>query len=111
MHAYHNLRVNAQGGCPRTVEEIKKKLSDLKTSTKKRERERRREQRVTGGGPAPHLERWEEEVGSSHCYSVTIFCCYLNSLTTVFNQKMLQDAVSLTQLVSVKLNFDCHQEL
>ncbi|XP_053374170.1 uncharacterized protein LOC128556683 [Mercenaria mercenaria] len=54
--------VNAQGTCIRTMEECKKKLSDIKTDVKKKERRRRQMAATTGGGPPPMLEDWEDKV-------------------------------------------------
>ncbi|XP_052786064.1 nuclear apoptosis-inducing factor 1-like [Mya arenaria] len=55
-------RVNAQGVCERTLDECKKKISDIKTDVKRRERRRRQLSNVTGGGPAPKLEDWEDKM-------------------------------------------------
>ncbi|XP_060576334.1 uncharacterized protein LOC132733690 [Ruditapes philippinarum] len=55
-------RINAQSKETRTLDEIKKKLSDMKTAIKKKERERRQLSTKTGGGPAPILNEQDEKV-------------------------------------------------
>jgi hypothetical protein len=53
--------MNEQRKGKRTLEEIKKKLSDVKTATKK-ERERRQLSTMTGGVPDPVLNEQDEKV-------------------------------------------------
>ena len=55
-------RINAQSQVIRTIDEIKKKLSDMKSTLKRRERERRQLMQQTGGGPPPTLNEWDEKV-------------------------------------------------
>ncbi|XP_052237774.1 uncharacterized protein LOC127849088 isoform X2 [Dreissena polymorpha] len=55
-------QINALGAEERTVEEIRKKISDTKTKLRKKERQRRLSMKQTGGGPAITLEKWEEKM-------------------------------------------------
>ncbi|KAH3704414.1 hypothetical protein DPMN_079470 [Dreissena polymorpha] len=49
-----------------TMEEVKKKLSDIKTGVRQQERKRLREARATGGGPAiADLKDWQEKLLSA----------------------------------------------
>ncbi|XP_062590294.1 uncharacterized protein LOC134251883 isoform X1 [Saccostrea cucullata] len=55
--------INAIGGCGRTLKEVKKKWQDIQSSTKKREVERLKTQRQTGGGPPPtDIKDWEKKI-------------------------------------------------
>lgn len=48
--------VNSVGiKCKRTIEEVKKKWQDAQSSIKKKEGERLKSSRLTGGGPAPDI--------------------------------------------------------
>ena len=47
-------RINAQSTENRTIEKVKKKLSDMKSAVKKRKRERRQQCSKAGGGQAQH---------------------------------------------------------
>ncbi|KAH3775265.1 hypothetical protein DPMN_176666 [Dreissena polymorpha] len=50
----------------RSVEEVRKKLSDIKTDVRQLERKRLREARATGGGPAiADLKDWQEKLLSA----------------------------------------------
>ena len=55
-------RISAQGSEARSIPEIEKKLSDLKSGVKKRERETRLLSQQTGGGPLPTLSSSDEKV-------------------------------------------------
>ncbi|KAH3770858.1 uncharacterized protein LOC127843772 [Dreissena polymorpha] len=58
--------VNSQSLTQRSMEEVKKKLSDLKTGIRQQERKRLREARATGGDPAiPDLKDWQEKLLSA----------------------------------------------
>ncbi|XP_052806534.1 uncharacterized protein LOC128235777 [Mya arenaria] len=46
----------------RTIEECTKKISDIKTDVKRRERRRRQLSSLTGVGPAPKLEDWDDKM-------------------------------------------------
>lgn len=50
----------------RTTEEMKKKWADMQSLTKKKEAERRRSMKQTGGGPAPNFmfKNWENLVNT-----------------------------------------------
>ncbi|XP_061192419.1 t-SNARE domain-containing protein 1-like [Saccostrea echinata] len=56
--------VNAVSYVNRSVEEIKKKWADIQSLTKKKESERRRLMKETGGGPHSdiHFKSWEKLV-------------------------------------------------
>uniref|UniRef100_K1PSF6 Myb/SANT-like DNA-binding domain-containing protein n=1 Tax=Magallana gigas TaxID=29159 RepID=K1PSF6_MAGGI len=57
-------RINAVAMVNRTTEEMKKKWADMQSLTKKKEAERRRSMKQTGGGPAPNFmfKNWENLV-------------------------------------------------
>lgn len=57
-------QVNAVAMVNRTTEEMKKKWADMQSLTKKKEAERRRSMKQTGGGPAPNFmfKNWENLV-------------------------------------------------
>jgi hypothetical protein len=57
-------RVNCITAVNRTIEEIKKKWTDMQSTTKKKEAERRRSMTLTGGGPPPDIfyKDWEKVV-------------------------------------------------
>ncbi|KAH3888776.1 hypothetical protein DPMN_012816 [Dreissena polymorpha] len=55
-------QINALGAEERTVEEVRKKISDTKTKLRKKERQRRLSMKQTGGGPSITQEQWEEKM-------------------------------------------------
>ncbi|KAH3713195.1 hypothetical protein DPMN_072981 [Dreissena polymorpha] len=68
LELYENLTesINSQSLTQRSVEEVKKKLSDIKTDVRQLERKRLREARATGGGPAiADLKDWQEKLLSA----------------------------------------------
>lgn len=48
----------------RSVDEIKKKWADVSSITKKKESERRKKMKETGGGPLPdiYFKSWQKQV-------------------------------------------------
>ncbi|KAH3804372.1 hypothetical protein DPMN_132656 [Dreissena polymorpha] len=58
--------INSQSLTQRSVEEVKKKLSDIKTDVRQQERKILREARATRGGPAiADLNDWQEKLLSA----------------------------------------------
>ena len=58
----HMHRINAQGSELRSIPEIRKEPSDIKSGVKETERERRLLRQQTAGGPPPTLSSSNEEV-------------------------------------------------
>lgn len=63
-YLYFYCRVNAESFINRTVEKVKKKWADMQSLTKKKESERRRAMKLTGGGPPSgiYFKEWENLV-------------------------------------------------
>ncbi|XP_056009439.1 uncharacterized protein LOC125680059 [Ostrea edulis] len=60
---FHLNSINAVGGSGRTLKEVKKKWQDVQSSTKKKEVDRLKIQRQTGGGPPPtDIKEWERKI-------------------------------------------------
>ena len=69
-----DFSINSVSMTVRSLEELKKKLSDMKSAAKKKERERIVLQKGTGGGVAPKpLSAWDEKVCG--IFITIISCC------------------------------------
>ncbi|XP_062595366.1 uncharacterized protein LOC134256669, partial [Saccostrea cucullata] len=63
-NSFHRINSASVTCCEREVDEIKKKWKDARTSVKKKEAQRKRQTKKTGGGPAPEVcfKAWELDV-------------------------------------------------